>query len=118
MEGACIYINSFHDPVLIMYKEYISSQIFLLLYTNYQLYYSFTNSKNLTNIIPIDCIHILTKLPFDYSSIKNTIDIWKYNAINALKNYKTENSKTKNSKTENYNKYKNYKTDFYKKFSI
>lgn len=105
MEGACIYINNFNESTLLIYKEYINNEIFLLYYCNYKLYYSFITSKLLTNIIPFDCIHILTKLPFYYNDLEKTIKIWKLLVLNKIKN--------KNIK----NNYKNSKTDFFEKFS-
>jgi len=58
-----------------MYKEYINNnnKVLLLIYSNCKLYYQFITSKLLTNIIPKDCIRILTSLPIDYYSLHNTL---------------------------------------------
>jgi hypothetical protein len=109
MEGACIYINSLNESTLLMYKEYTNNQVFLLYYANYKLYYSFINTKMLTNSIPIDCIHILTSLPFYYNNLEKTIKIWRILALNKLKNNIFNNIFYINNKK--------YKTNFYEKFS-
>ena len=114
MEGACIYINNLNQSILLIYKEYSNNEVFLLYYVNYNIYYSFINTKMLTNIIPIDCIHILTRLPFYYNNLEKTIEIWRILALNKLKNNNFNNN---NNNFNNDRKYKNSKTDFYEKFS-
>lgn len=108
MEGACIYINSLNESTLLIYKEYSNNEVFLVYYVNYNLYYSFITSKMLTNIIPSDCIHILTSLPFYYNNLEKTIEIWRILVLHKLKN--------KNNFDYN-NNYNNSRTDFYEKFS-
>lgn len=75
MEGACVFVKN-NLSILLMYKE-INNKIFLAEYSNYNLIYGFMESKNFTNYIPKDCIHILTKLPIDKDSLYNTLEIWK-----------------------------------------
>ena len=110
MEGACIYINSLNESTLFIYKEYSNNKIFLLYYSNYKLYYSFITSKMLTNSIPFNCIHILTKLPF-YNNPEKTIEIWRLLVLNKLKN-----SNMNIIFNAIINNYKNSKTDFYNYF--
>jgi hypothetical protein len=114
MEGACIYINSLNESTLLIYKEYSNNKVFLLYYVNYKLYYSFITTKMLTNIIPVDCIHILTKLPF-YQNLEKTIEIWRLLVLNELKNNNNFNNNNMHNNIKN--NYKNSKTDFYEKFS-
>ena len=88
MEGACVYNNYNNQVILFMYKEYNKNKIFLLVYNNYKLYYVYTTNKILTNILPRDVIHILTKLPFYIKNFDYTINIWRELALDALNNYK------------------------------
>ena len=88
MEGACVYKNYNNQVILFIYKEYIKNKIFLLVYNNYKLYYVYTTSKDLTNILPRDSIHILTKIPFYNNNLHYTINIWRILLLDALNNYK------------------------------
>ncbi len=103
MEGACIYINSYNNSCLLMYKEFIKNTIFFILYTNNSLFYQYTSSKYFTNIIPKNCIHILTKLPYYHYSFNKTISIWRDLALTSLNNHNKKNL---------------YKNDFNIKFKI
>ena len=76
MEGACVYINSYNNATLVMYKEYCKGRVFLLIYYNYLLYSGFTDIRTLSDILSKDSYHILTKLAF-YSSILVTIEEWR-----------------------------------------
>ena len=77
MEGVCIYRNFNNNVELLAYKEWEPSIIFYVIYINNCLTAAFINSKNFTNFIPKNCIHILTKLPINKNSINTTLNIWK-----------------------------------------
>jgi hypothetical protein len=51
-----------------------------------QLKYNYITCKQLTNLIPVDSIHILTKLPY-YNELHLTLRFWKIMALNKLNNY-------------------------------
>jgi len=106
MEGACVYINNSNIPLLIIYKEFENNKVLYLTYSKFKLNYYFITTKQLTNIIPIDCIHILTYLPIDNNSLEKTINIWKNLAYNSLLNYDKKREK----------KYIPSNTDFYTRF--
>lgn len=84
MQGACVF--SYEYPVLIMYKEIEKNRVLFVIYTNYTLKYNYITCKQLTNLIPIDAVHILTKLPY-YNALDLTLRFWKIMAYNKLKNY-------------------------------
>lgn len=84
MQGACVF--SYEYPVLIMYKEIDKNCVLFVIYTNYTLKYNYITCKQLTNLIPLDAIHILTKLPY-YNELHLTLRFWKIIAYNKLKNY-------------------------------
>lgn len=106
MEGACVYMNDNNNPCLIMYKEYINNKVLFVLYSNYKLYYQFISSKLLTNIMPKECVHILTSLPFDYYSLYDTLKIWKYSALYGLIFYETKREKNNLSKSDFNDRFK------------
>lgn len=83
MQGGCIFTDN--CPVLIMYKEIEKNRVLFVIYTNYTLKYSYITCKQLTNLIPVDAIHILTKLPY-YNELHLTLRFWKIMAYNKLKN--------------------------------
>ena len=59
-----------------MYKEYAKNNIIFAIFCNKKLYYQFTSTKVLTEIIPRDCIHILTNLPFN-RNIDIMLNMWR-----------------------------------------
>ena len=75
MEGAAVYINSLNKSTLIMYKEFYN-KILIIVYTENQLYKSIINNRDFTHIIPKDCVHILTKLPYD-NDLYSLLRKWK-----------------------------------------
>ena len=75
MEGVAVYRNFLDEPTIIMYKEYSNNNIFFAIYCNKKLQYQFISTKFLTEIIPKECIHILTSLPFN-RDIKIMLNIW------------------------------------------
>uniref|UniRef100_A0A6C0AX03 Uncharacterized protein n=1 Tax=viral metagenome TaxID=1070528 RepID=A0A6C0AX03_9ZZZZ len=75
MEGVAVYRNFFDEPTLIMYKEYSNNNVFFAIYCNKKLQYQFISTKFLTEIIPKECIHILTSLPFN-RDINIMLNIW------------------------------------------
>ena len=94
MEGACVYINNFNQSTLIMYNEFENNKVFYLSYCNNSLNFTYITTTELTNILPKDCIHILTKLPIYCNSLKDTLDLWKTLASNAFLNYDNKREKT------------------------
>ena len=84
MEGACVFVRM--TPFLIMYKEIEKNRVLFVIYNNNILKYNYITSKQLTNLIPVDAIHILTKLPY-YNELDLTLRFWKIMAYNKLKNY-------------------------------
>ena len=81
MEGACII--TYDSPILIIYKEISKNNILLVIYCDKQLKYTNITCKQLTNIIPVDAIHILTKLPY-YNDLNITLKFWKIKVYNKL----------------------------------
>jgi hypothetical protein len=69
-----------------MYKEIEKNRVLFVLYTNNTLKYNYITCKQLTNSIPVDSIHILTKLPY-YNELHLTLRFWKIMALNKLNNY-------------------------------
>ena len=126
MEGACVYINNDNKSVLVMYKEIkkrkeICNNIILLArYSEQILEYGYINDKYFTKIIPIDCIHILTSLPY-YDDINKTLDIWKKIVLNRLNYLNTNNNNNNNNNiNKNYctqlnHNFENFNTKFSKK---
>lgn len=102
MEGACVYINSYKNPTLVMYKEYKKDTVLLLTYYNYLFFNMVIDCKTLTNLLPRSSEHILTKLPI-FNSLNYTLKEWKIIAREKLIKINYENSKKIN-------------TDFYYKF--
>lgn len=86
MEGVAVYRNYLDEPTLIMYKEYSNNNVFFAIYCNKKLLYKFISSKELTEIMPKECIHILTYLPFN-RNINITLDIWRQIIKKTLINY-------------------------------
>lgn len=84
MEGACVFVRI--TPFLIMYKEIEKNRVLFVIYNNNILKYNYITSKQLTNLIPRDAVHILTKLPY-YNELHLTLRFWKIMAYNKLKNY-------------------------------
>ena len=77
MQGACIYLNKLDKPVILMYKEWNNTTIFMASYCEGQLKSGYCETKIFTELIPIDCEHILTSLPLDKSSEIITLAMWK-----------------------------------------
>jgi hypothetical protein len=84
MQGACVFRYDY--PVLIMYKEIEKNRVLFVIYTNYTLKYNYITCKQLTNLIPVDAVHILTKLPY-YNELHLTLRFWKIMVLNKLKHY-------------------------------
>ena len=76
MEGAAVYYNEKNEATLLIYKEYYKNNVFIVYYSNKKLFKAYIDCRDLTNIIPKDCIHILTKLPFSKDE-EITIVMWK-----------------------------------------
>lgn len=83
MQGACIV--KYENPVLIMYKEIEKNLVLFVIYYNNTVKYNYISCKDLTNIIPVDAHHILTKLPY-YGELELTLRFWKIIAYTRLKN--------------------------------
>lgn len=77
MQGACVYTSIHNIPTIIMYKELIfePGKVIIVLYRNKYLLYKIISTKLLTNIIPINSIDILTKLPY-YNDQNYMINTW------------------------------------------
>ena len=75
MEGVAVYRNYLDQTTLIMYKEYSNNNVFFAIYCNKKLEYQFISTKCLTEIMPKECKHILTSLPFN-RNIYIMLDIW------------------------------------------
>ena len=85
MQGAAIYRNDNNEPTILMYKEYFTNLVFFVMFCNKKLSYQFITTKQLTEIIPRDCIHILTALPFN-KNINITLKLWNLLIKNRLEN--------------------------------
>ena len=83
MEGVAVYLNYIDEPTLIMYKEYSNNNVFFATFCNKKLQYQFITTKCLTEIMPKECIHIITKLPFN-RNINIMLDMWKILIKNSL----------------------------------
>jgi hypothetical protein len=77
MQGACIYLNKLEKPVLLMYKEWNNSTIYMASYCEGELKTGYCNTKIFMELIPVNCEHILTSLPLDKSSEIITLNMWK-----------------------------------------
>lgn len=77
MEGVCIYLNNYNEPILLMYKEWNPSTIYYGIYGNNKLKTGYMESKLFTEYIPRESEHILTKLPLDKNSEQNTLNMWR-----------------------------------------
>lgn len=77
MQGACVYLSTCNNPTIIMYKELITEpgKVITVFYRNKKVIYKLISTKLLTNIIPINSIDILTKLPY-YNDINFMINTW------------------------------------------
>lgn len=75
MEGVAVYRNYLNEPILIMYKEYSNNNVFFATFCNKKLQYQFITTKCLTEIMPKECNHILTSLPFN-RNINIMLDVW------------------------------------------
>lgn len=107
MEGACVYINNFNIPTLIMYKEYSNNKVLYVTYNKFTFDFFYISTKQLTNIIPKDSLHILTCLPIDNNSLQNTLNMWKNLALDAILNYhKKREKKYVQSNNDFYNRFK------------
>ncbi len=119
MEGACVYINKSNETVLVMYKEikelkeFINNVIFIVRYSKRSLNYGYINDKNLTSILPINCIHILTYLPY-LDDTYEMLNIWKTMVLCRLN---LLNNKTESDKKVIYRPNNNFES-FHSKFSI
>ena len=81
MEGVCIFY--YKGPVLIMYKEIEKNKVLLVIYYNRSLKYTYITNRQLTNLIPRESVHILTKLPY-YNNLDLTLRFWKILIYNKL----------------------------------
>lgn len=123
MEGACVYINKYDKPVLVMYKEIRelkeinNNVIFIVRYSEKTLDYGYINDKNLTVVLPTNCIHILTCLPY-LDDIYETLNIWKILAVcrlNSLNNKIEPANNIKSDKNSIYrsnNKFESFQSKF------
>lgn len=89
-----------------MYKEYVNNKVLYVTYNKFTLDFCYISTKQLTNIIPKDSIHILTCLPIDNNCLQNTFNMWKNLALDAFLN--------DDKKTEKI--YIQSNTDFYTRF--
>lgn len=83
MEGACIYLNNNNIPTISMYKNYYSNKVLHLIYCNKIVYFSIITTKELTSILPNNCIHVLTKLPYK-NNINDILLSWRIIILNKL----------------------------------
>lgn len=94
MEGACIYTiseNKIDYNILLMYKEYSEFPgkvlIYLYKYNNCTIKQrkQYITTKILSQIIPIDAKHILTKMKYNIND-NIMIELWKDQVYNKLYN--------------------------------
>jgi hypothetical protein len=120
MEGACVYVDSQHTSVLVMYKEVEKNKVLYLNYSNGTLYHQFITTRLLTQLLPHDCVHILYSLPYLPDSLETTLNNWISIGINRLNILNREDERKKNDKMFNntvYNLNINMKfTDFNERF--
>tara|TARA_B100001093_G_C26154092_1_gene728729 strand:+ start:247 stop:549 length:303 start_codon:yes stop_codon:yes gene_type:complete len=83
MEGVCIYLVN-NKPKISMYKEIESNKILHVEYCNKIVNFCYINTKQLTNILPKDCIHIITKLPYYSHNLNKTLSKWHKLVLNKL----------------------------------
>lgn len=92
MQGVCVYRNSRNISSILMYKEINKNNSFVILYSNYNIYYNLINTKQLVLNFPKDNVHILYELPY-LENIIEMINKWVYltkkklNDINYQDNY-------------------------------
>tara|TARA_B100001250_G_C19669132_1_gene730659 strand:+ start:476 stop:850 length:375 start_codon:yes stop_codon:yes gene_type:complete len=120
MEGACVYVDSQHTSVLVMYKEVEKNKVLYLNYSNGTLYHQFITTRLLTQLLPHDCVHILYSLPYLPDSLETTLNNWISIGINRLNILNRQDERKKNDKMFNntvYNLNINMKfTDFNERF--
>lgn len=120
MEGACVYVNSQHNSVLVMYKEVEKNKVLYFNYSNGTLYHQFITTRLLTQLLPYDCVHILYSLPYLPNSLEATLNNWISIGINKLNVLNKQEERKKNEKMFNntvYNLNINMKfTDFNERF--
>tara|TARA_B100001173_G_scaffold309497_1_gene321990 strand:+ start:918 stop:1289 length:372 start_codon:yes stop_codon:yes gene_type:complete len=75
MEGACVYNDSCYNPVLVMYKEFEKNKVLYFIFTSQNSYHQIIQTKVLTQILPKNCIHILSKLPY-FDDLIITLNTW------------------------------------------
>ena len=85
MQGACIV--TYENPVLIMYKEIEKNRVLFVIYYNNTVKYNYISCKDLTNLIPVEAVHILTKLSY-YGELELTLKFWKIQVYTRLKKLK------------------------------
>ncbi len=71
-----------------MYKKVEKNKVLHLNYSNGNSYYQFITTKLLTQLIPLDCVHILYSLPYLPDSLETTLDNWISIGINKFKYFK------------------------------
>lgn len=76
MEGAVVYRDVDNQPILVLYKEYTAEKVLYLLYKNKKLYKTYISLRKLTTLLPVNSIHILTKLPFS-RDMNTMLNMWK-----------------------------------------
>lgn len=76
-----------------MYKEYSNNKVLYVTYNKFTFDFFYISTKQLTNIIPKDSLHILTCLPIDNNSLQNTLNMWKNLALDAILNYHKKREK-------------------------
>ena len=120
MEGACVYVDSQHTSVLVMYKEVEKNKVLYFNYSNGTLYHQFITTRLLTQLLPYDCVHILYSLPYLPNSLEATLNNWISIGINKLNVLNRQDERKKNDKMFNntvYNLNINMKfTDFNERF--
>jgi len=120
MEGACVYVDSQHTSVLVMYKEVEKNKVLYFNYSNGTLYHQFITTRLLTQLLPYDCVHILYSLPYLPNSLEATLNNWISIGINKLNVLNKQDERKKNDKMFNntvYNLNINMKfTDFNERF--
>lgn len=82
MEGVCIYLEN-NIPIISMYKSIYCNKVLHVIYHDKKLNYCIITTKELTNILPRNAIHILTKLPY-CKTLNDTLSSWRIIVLNKL----------------------------------
>tara|TARA_B100000945_G_scaffold189509_1_gene152205 strand:+ start:188 stop:538 length:351 start_codon:yes stop_codon:yes gene_type:complete len=100
MQGSYVYNDSYNKPVLVMYKEFDKNKVLHFIYSSQNSYYQIISPYVLTQLLPKDCVNILTYLPY-FDDINITLKTWINIGINRLNYLNLKNINKEDLKLNN-----------------